>query len=176
ALSEKEALHDLIRDLRSRGYTMALVSHDLDEVLELSDAVSVFREGKLVATRPQAEWDKSQLVEAMLGRSASAHRERIGEVAQVAPSVEPTIEVRDLRVEGVLDGVGLEVRPGEIVGFGGLVGSGRSTFLRSLAGAEPDSSGELKIDGESRPWPNSVRAARKLGVGLLPADRKGQGI
>ncbi|MBN8867386.1 MAG: sugar ABC transporter ATP-binding protein [Solirubrobacterales bacterium] len=175
ALSEKEALHELIRDLRERGYTMALVSHDLDEVLDLSDAITVFREGNVVSSRPRSEWDKESLVEAMLGRSASSHRERIGAVAGVAEA-KPYVEVRDLKVDGVLDGVDIDVRPGEIVGIAGLVGSGRSTILRSLAGAEPASSGRLAIDGEDLRWPRTVRAGRRHGVGLLPEDRKGQGI
>jgi ABC-type sugar transport system ATPase subunit len=175
ALSEKEALHGLIRGLRQQGYTMALVSHDLDEVLELSDAITVFRDGNVVSSLPRSGWDKESLVEAMLGHSASSHRERIGEVA-VLPDAKPYVEVRDLRVDGVLDGVDIDLHPGEIVGIAGLVGSGRSTILRSLAGAEPASSGRLAVNGEKLRWPRTVRAGRRHGIGLLPEDRKGQGI
>lgn len=176
AMSEKEALHELISDLREQGYTMVLVSHDLDEVLKLSDSVTVFREGKLVATKPRPEWTKDDLVESMLGRTAEKHRERIGEVAVVGEEAKPFIEVRALNLEGVLENIDLSIKPGEIVGIAGLVGSGRSTILRSIAGAEPDSRGEMVVDGEARRWPRSIRAARKLGIGLLSEDRKGTGI
>lgn len=176
ALSEKEALHDLIADLRERGYTMIIVSHDLDEVLKLSDAVSVFREGRLVDTRPQPDWDVPQLVEAMLGRSAGVHRERIGKAKAFDAGAEPCLEVSELAVEGVLADVDFSVRSGEIVGIAGLVGAGRSTILRSLAGAEPGARGRIWIDGEEGGWPRSVRAAQRLGIGLLPEDRKRQGI
>src|SRR5690606_5910379 len=94
-----------------------------------------------------------------------------------AESSAPTLlEVRGVTVPGVLHEIDLEVRRGEILGIAGLVGAGRSTLLRALAGAEPTSSGTLHVEGKAVSWPRSVRAARRLGTGLIPEDRKGQGL
>jgi ABC-type sugar transport system ATPase subunit len=83
---------------------------------------------------------------------------------------------RNVTVPDTIEGIDVEVRAGEILGIAGLVGSGRTTVLRSIAGAEPGSSGELWIEGERVKWPRNVRAARRLGIALLPEDRKRQGL
>jgi len=194
ALHEREVLLALLDRLRSNGVTLVLVSHNLDEVLEISDTVTVFREGRICARGPRAEWDKPRIVREMLGEQAGERlaREMLEDVpAQSAAEptaeqavqrtrpgtdVEPFLRVEGLTVPGAVENVELEVRAGEIVGLGGLVGSGRTTVLRALAGLERRATGTLHVDGKQTGIPRTVRAARKLGIALLPEDRKGEGL
>jgi rhamnose transport system ATP-binding protein len=187
AIPEREALLRLMRGLRDQGMTIAFVSHNLDEVLEISDSVTVFREGRLIASEPTAFWTKPRLVQAMLGRDAS---DRLVQRLAEADSAEPVpvytnsrrkvrnalLEVRGLSVPGILHDVDLTLREGEIVGIGGLVGSGRTTLLRSLAGLEPHAAGGCVVEGRECEWPKTVRAAQARGIALVPEDRKGQGL
>lgn len=170
---EREKLFVLMRRLRDRGAALAFVSHNLDEVLELSDRVTVFRDGALVTSRPASDWKQPELVHAMLGDDGE---ERL----QQRPSRPPTppralLRTVELAVPGALYPVSLEIRAGEVLGVAGLVGSGRTTLLRALAGLER-TRGALVIDGDERPAPRNPRAARALGIALIPEDRKGQGL
>lgn len=173
AESEREALFRLMNDLRNHGVTMILVSHNLDEVLSISDAITVFRNGTVQDSRPTRTWNKATLIEAMLGETKVwEHTPRMRQV-HVG---EPLVAVTGLCVEGALVDVNIDVSPGEIVGIAGLVGSGRTTLLRALAGLESSATGHLRIDGMPVSWPHTVRAARKLGIALVPEDRKSQGL
>jgi ABC-type sugar transport system ATPase subunit len=88
----------------------------------------------------------------------------------------PALRVAGCSVPGAIDGVDLDVRAGEIVGIAGLVGSGRSTLLRAIAGLEPNATGRMEIGGKPVSWPRTPRRARDLGVALVPEDRKNQGL
>lgn len=183
AWHERVLLLDLFRSLRATGLTVVLVSHNLDEVLKVSDEVTVFRDGSIVESRTTPQWTKKDLVDAMLGpatKSRLADELRTGGHADPATgtrvATRPLLQVTGLRVPGVLHGVDLTIHSGEIVGVGGLVGSGRTTLLRSLAGLEPRARGELQLTGSTTAMPRSVRAARRAGIGLLPEDRKRQGL
>lgn len=171
---EREALFKVMRDLRDEGHTLIYVSHNLDEVLEISDAITVFRNGQLIETRNKERWTKSQLVTAMLG-------EAMGDVYQRRPATRPAsgtpaISVKNCSLPGAIGGIDFFVRPGEILGIGGLVGSGRTSLLRALAGLEPRSSGAMELNGRSVAWPRTPRASRRLGIALVPEDRKHQGL
>lgn len=174
AESEREALFRLMRDLRKEGVTMIFVSHNLDEVLDISDDITVFRNGRVQAAGPVEQWTKSLLVERMLGEAKVW--ERAPRIIPKSSSTSPLLSVRGLTVPGVLAQLDLDVRPGEIVGIAGLVGSGRTTLLRSIAGLEKVTHGEMRLDGAPARWPRSVREARRLGVALVPEDRKLQGL
>ncbi len=181
--TERDALFVLMRDLRSAGVTMVFVSHALEEVLSISDHVTVFRDGLLRVTRPVGEWTKQSLVGEMLGRGQSGgdvSRASRGSSAARASvhAVRPAggLQVQNLRVAGSDVGVDLEIRDGEIVGLAGLVGSGRSSVLRALAGLDSRSSGDLWLDGTKVGWPRTVRQALRYGIALLPEDRKTQGL
>jgi ABC-type sugar transport system ATPase subunit len=184
AVEEREALYRAIEGLRSRGVTAAIVSHNFDEVERLADRMTVFRNGATVFTSARGEKSRAELVRAMLGDSrADQTLSRVLLDDSVGPKREtantdaaPVLEVRGLSVPGVVSEIDLEVRPGEILGIAGLVGSGRSTILRAIAGAEPTSHGVMHLDGAESSWPKSVRAARKLRIGLIPEDRKGEGL
>jgi ABC-type sugar transport system ATPase subunit len=175
AAREREVFYGVLRRLRERGTTVVLVSHNLDEVLALSDEVTVFRNGRLTASRPAARWGKAELVHAMVGDvvvgAAGAHGR-----PEPRADAAGTVRIRGLRVDGVLHDVDLEVRPGEIVGLGGLVGSGRTTLLRALAGDVRAQAGSLEIGGRKVRWPSSVPRARRLGIFLIPEDRKAAGV
>lgn len=174
AESEREALYRLIRELRERGITIVLVSHNLDEVLDLSDYVTVFRDGHLQATRPVADWTKSKLIQSMLGRSMrEMYRSRERSLEKMES---PLLKAQGVTLPGAVHNINIEIYEGQIVGIAGLVGSGRSSILRALAGLEPQSSGELWIEGKKVKWPKSPVDALKHGVAMIPEDRKGQGL
>jgi rhamnose transport system ATP-binding protein len=177
APAERAALLTLMDDLRQDGVTMLFVSHNLGEVLQIADRVSVFRDGRLVSTRPTAAWTRSDLIRAMLGEadagpSAGARRTP----APAAARAVPLLSVRELAVPGVLADVSLDAHAGEIIGVAGLVGSGRTTLLRALAGLERGATGRLRLRGQPAGWPRTVRAALALGIALVPEDRKAQGL
>ncbi|MEN2738437.1 sugar ABC transporter ATP-binding protein [Microbacterium sp. X-17] len=194
AAGERQALYELINSLRRSGVTVVFVSHNLDEVLELSDEITIFRDGALRVSAPRAEFTKATLVQEMVGRegddrmihemleedelesardtSDAVRRARLARTA----GRPPLLQAAEITVPGAVDGLEVEVRAGETVGIGGLVGSGRSTLLRALAGVEPTSRGRLFIDGREVPWPRSVRQALSYGIALIPEDRKALGL
>ena len=179
---ERERLYALVRRLnRDRDMTVIYISHDLDEVLHLTTAVTVFRDGEHILTQPTSEMSKHRMVDAMLGDRAR----KLAEAAEGASATgaadrhmhaTTTFEVSGVTVPGLLSDVSLIAREGEIVGIAGLVGAGRTTFLRALVGLEDVSSGEYKVLGKMYRWPRSVPEALMRGVALLPEDRKEDGL
>jgi len=169
---ETESLLEVARTLRARGVTIVFVSHFLEEVLALTDTVTVLRNGRLVQTSASAEQTPERLVEAMLGRS----------LEQTFPERRPIVEpdrvvlgARDLRRGKALRGVSLEIRAGEILGVAGLVGSGRTELARALFGADLLDSGTIELEGKPL-TATSPRNAVDAGIALVPEDRKGQGL
>ncbi|MFE4837417.1 sugar ABC transporter ATP-binding protein [Arthrobacter sp. NPDC056691] len=169
--SDSAHLHTVMRDLSSRGYAIIYISHDLDHVLALADTVTVLREGAVIDSRPGTTWTKPQLIRAMLGNDVTPAQQRPAVLRQGPP----VLSVRSLRAPGV-DLPAVDIHAGEIVGLAGLVGSGRTRLLRSLAGAAAVTEGELSIKGQPVPWPGSPRSAIRAGIALAPEDRKGQGL
>jgi ABC-type sugar transport system ATPase subunit len=176
AQHERDVLFRVMRDLRSRGVTLALVSHNLDEVLAIADEVTVFRNGVKTASQPAADWDKQSLVDAMLGPEKQALAGDHRAIRESFDDTEPLVKVRNLTVPGVLGPIDFELWRGEILGVGGVVGSGRTTLLNALAGLVPKADGELWIAGRRTTWPTTVRAARRLGISLVPEDRQAAGL
>ena len=174
-LHEREALYSIVRKLRSRGVAILLISHDLDEIFQLSDQITVLRDGLKAGSRRRDEWTKQNLVDAMLGerrgRAISTERRRASPADQ-----EKLLEVSDVSVPGKVQGVSFHVKRGEILGIAGLVGAGRTELLRAIVGMEPGSSGKLRVKGKDIGWPTSAREARELGIALAPEDRKRQGL
>lgn len=171
ALSPQEIarLLDLVRDLRRRGVSVLYVSHKLEEVLEISDRVTVLRDGAKVACKPTAGLDQQRLITLMVGRELGmGFPERTGDAGQVV------LEVSDLNSDAVRD-ISFSVCAGEIVGFSGLMGAGRTELARALIGADRRTAGEIRVGGERLP-PSDPQAARALGLGLVPEDRREQGI
>ena len=171
---ERDSLYRTIERLREAKVSILYISHDLDEVFRLSDRITVMRDGSIVATRRAPEWTSNALVEAMLGRDfVVPKRHRAERQTETATEI---LRVEGLKVPGALEGVDLTLRKGEVLGIAGLVGSGRSTLLRALAGAEPKAAGKLLLEGKEVRWPVTVRGGLRYGIGLSPEDRRRYGL
>lgn len=166
AEQEREVLHKTVRRLQEQGKTVLLVSHNLDEVLSISDTISVMRDGVLVETRPSAAWSKGSLIKAMVGREVLLGRQSSLQGAL------PVVEISDLRVRAGSEAVSFEVREGEILGLWGLVGAGRSSIMRAIAGQVRGATGMMRLDGRLTRLPRSPREAIRRGAALVPESRK----
>ena len=182
AQAERDSLFATMHELQSHGIALALVSHNLEEVLEHSDFVTVFRDGAIVEARPAAQWTKREMVSAMLGKAthgadiaAGDHGSRVGPRVR-AVEAKPLLSIRDLCVPGVIEGFSFDLFPGEILGIAGLVGSGRTSLLRTLAGLAPHATGVVQTSPTQVRVPRTVREARRRGIALLTEDRKGEGL
>ncbi|MFE7979977.1 sugar ABC transporter ATP-binding protein [Streptomyces shenzhenensis] len=174
---EVDTLFEVIRMLRDRGVAVVYVSHRMDELYEICDAVTVLRDGRVVHTGPLAGLGRLRLVSLMLGRD-------IGEVRGEGltkftgshhAAAEPVLSAEGLTVRHQLHEVSLSIRPGEVVGLGGLLGSGRSETARAVAGALPTDAGRVSVGGVPVRG-GSPPAAIRAGISLLPEDRKAEGI
>jgi ABC-type sugar transport system ATPase subunit len=165
------AIFDAVRALTEHGVAVVYISHRLEEIGALADDVSVLRDGRLVSGGPAAEYDVARLVREMVGR----------DVDTVFPDPDPPARDVALRVRGLVpagrddgDGLDLEVRKGEIVAVAGMLGSGRSRLLRSLAGVDRRGAGEVLV--EDRRVGPSVRDAVRAGLVFVPEERKTEGL
>ena len=169
--AEAERLYDLIARLKERGVTSIYVSHRMEEIFRLCDAVTVLRDGQHVATRSTAALDSATLVEMMIGR-------RVEEYFPAHVKTEAgreLLSVRGLASPGRFRDISFVLRAGEVLGFAGLVGSGRSEIAQALFGLDPNATGEVQVEG--RPVQiHSPAAAMAFGIGLVPEDRKKQGL
>jgi monosaccharide-transporting ATPase len=175
---EVATLFDVARNLRDEGVGIVFVSHRLDELWALCDRVTILRDGRTVHTGAMADLSRVALVSHMLGRDISEVREsgatEFGSsTAQVEQ--EPVLVAEGLEVRNRLRDVGLEVRPGEVVGLAGLLGSGRSETVKALYGALPRRGGRVSVRGRAV-RSGSVRDALRAGIALLSEDRKAEGI
>lgn len=174
SLGQEDAarLLGLIKELRDAGTAIVLVSHNLKEVLETADRVSVLRDGRLVASGVAAAFGEQDLIRHMVGRDVDLMGRR---QADSRPSeTKVALDVVDLVAPGVRR-ASFRVHAGEIVGIGGLVGSGRSEMLAAIYGATACSSGSVSLYGEAFA-PSSPSEALRRGVGLVPESRKDQGL
>jgi ABC-type sugar transport system ATPase subunit len=167
AEAEREALWRLLRRLKQQGTTIVFVSHNLDEVLAIADWVTVFRDGKVTVTGSTKMFTTKTLVRAMVGRDVEVPSTRTAK-----PRDRVVLKAERVTVPGRVRDVSLQVREGEILGLAGLVGSGRTSLLRSLAGLEPASHGELTVEGRRVSWPRTVLKALDAGVAMIPDDRR----
>jgi monosaccharide-transporting ATPase len=175
---EVDTLFAIIRRLRDDGVAVLYVSHRLDELYRICDRVTVLRDGRLVHSGPLADLPRLRLVALMLGRDLEQIRREgttnfEGETTAVAPT--PVLAAQGLTSRHQLSEVDVRVRPGEIVGLGGLLGAGRSETARAIAGALPVESGTVSVAGKGVRT-GSVAAAMRAGVVMLPEDRKADGI
>ncbi len=173
SLSEVEArrLFTLIGELKRRGVTMIYVSHRMPEVFALCDRISVLRDGRHVGTLSRAEADESRVVQMMIGRELAAE----GDLRPRPVETRAVLEVRGLRSPGKFRDVSFTVHAGEIVGFAGLVGAGRSEVAQAVFGLDPRAEGTVIVEARTLPG-RSITAAMHAGIGLVPEDRKRQGL
>jgi ribose transport system ATP-binding protein len=170
---EADRLHKVIAWLAGDGRTVIYVTHFLDHALATCDRVTVMRDGQVVRTSPVANETKASIVEAMLGEPAEIAYPAIPPRPDAA--LAPLLEVKDLWTDTGLSDISLVVRPGEIVGLIGLVGSGRSEVVRAIFGADRAVAGEIRIAGELYSSP-SPTASVERGLALIPEDRRKQGL
>lgn len=173
SLAEEEAgrLLRLIPQLKEEGIAVLYVTHRLEEMFQIGDSITVLRDGNLVTTAPASEFDHDSLIRAMVGRSV----ENLYPEHEAGGEGKTLLSVRGLRLPASEHEVDLEVRAGEIVGLGGLVGAGRTEILRAIFGADRIEAGEILVDGEPL-RPGSPRRAVEAGLGLLSEDRKEEGL
>jgi ribose transport system ATP-binding protein len=168
---ELEGLFRVMRRLAAQGVGLVYISHRLNEVYRITDRVTVMKDGQVVADAPTSSLGPDDLVRLMVGRDLGDvyGQPRAGGPGPVA------LRVHGLERRGVLHGIDLEVREGEILGLAGLAGSGRTEVLRAIHGADPIDAGEVEVHGR-RLRIHSPRDAIAAGIGLLTEDRKADGL
>ena len=162
-LPDVERLFTVLRSLSAQGVTLLYISHRMDELFSLCDAVTVLRDGVNAADLTTADSKPSDVVTAMVGKSLE------GSIAAAA------LSARDLSEHGYVDHVSFELREGEVLGVSGLIGSGQSELAGLIAGARKRTSGEIRVDGQVADF-RAPRDAIRRGIGLLPQDRKAAGF
>lgn len=173
--NEVEKLFKLMNQLKAKGVGIVFVTHFLEQVYAVCDRITVLRDGKLVGEYPIADLPRVKLVAAMMGKN-------FDDLASIKSDETPTFSDEDILIEakgmshkGTIKPFDLVVHKGEVVGFTGLLGSGRSELARVIYGADKNQTGTLKVNGKAVKI-NAPIDAMKLGMGLLPDDRKAEGI
>ena len=168
---EVDSLFATMRLLRKQGVAVVFVSHKFEEILSISDEITVLRNGRVVAEGPAAGFDRASLSEAMTGQRIDVlERRRMADAAPLA-----ALSAECIGVEGALADVSLAVHHGEILGITGLLGSGRDAVAEALFGIHPITSGQISIDGK-RCFIRKVSDAIELGIGYVPGDRLSEGL
>ena len=173
SLSEIESrkLFELIHKLKQQGITSIYVSHRMEEVFALCDHLTVLRDGEVIGTKPASEIDEPSLVQMMIGRPFETY---FPSHLEAQPG-EELLRVEDFSSPGKFEGIHFSLRAGEILGLAGLVGAGRTEIAQALFGLDPLAQGKIWVQGK----PVSIKhpgAAMKLGIGLIPEDRKRHGL
>ncbi|WP_088189169.1 sugar ABC transporter ATP-binding protein [Desulfosporosinus sp. FKA] len=167
--AETERLFEIVRSLKDKGVGIIYISHRLEELFAVADRVTVLRDGQFIATVKTEETTERELVSLMVGR----------EIEERYPHVETTPTEIVLRAEQLstqfVQNVSLEVRAGEIVGLGGLMGSGRTEVARALSGIDALKSGEIILEGRKLSLRTPINAIRS-GIALVTEDRKNEGL
>ena len=168
SVAEVEKMFKVVKKLKEQGVSIIYISHRMEELFEISDKVTIMRDGKYITTVNTKETNRQELVNYMVGR----------ELKESFPEKKPVQEEIVLRTEnltgnGVSD-ISVEVRKGEILGLGGLVGAGRTEFVRLVYGADKIESGKIFVDGNEVKI-TSPASAIKAGIGMIPEDRKRHG-
>jgi len=167
---ELDNLWTLIRQLKQQQIGLIYISHRMDEVFQIADAVTVMRDGRTVGTSAIADIKREDVLRLMVGRSLDENFPK--SKAEIGA---PVLEISGLSRKGVLNDISLTVHAGEIVALAGLVGSGRTEIARCIFGADRITSGQIKINGV--PFtPKSPRDAIDAGIGFVTEDRKEQGV
>ena len=168
-ITEVEAMYEIVDRLKAEGVTIIYISHRMEEIFRLSDRVSVIRDGKYITTVNTADTNKQELIKLMVGRELNEtypQREK-------APG-ETIMELKNVGGNGVKD-ISFQVKRGEILGLGGLVGAGRTELAQLIFGSERITSGEIVYKGKSLHVRNCQQAIEQ-GIAMIPEDRKRHGV
>jgi ribose transport system ATP-binding protein len=172
ALSDRETdrLFDIVRQLRSEGLAIIYISHRMAEIYELSDRLSVFRDGEFVGELTRLDFSADRIIEMMVGRKLEdLYPEKIAGHGDVV------LQVKNMSDKEHVKNASLELRAGEVLGLSGLVGAGRTELARLIFGADPKESGEVYLNGKLVDIKHPIDAV-KLGIGYVPEDRKLAGV
>ena len=167
---ESERLFAKIHELRKNNCAVIYISHKMEEVFELSDYITIMRDGHSIQTGPISEFDEKKVISAMVGREV----ENIDPVKKGEPG-KVLLEVKDLNAGRTTRNINLKLRAGEIVGMAGLVGAGRTETVRAICGLDPFESGELVLDGKTY-TSMTVKEAINNGLVMATEDRRKYGI
>jgi ABC-type sugar transport system ATPase subunit len=169
-VNEMNNLYDIIHKMRQEGVTLIYISHRLDEIFEICDVVTVLRDGQHINTLPINQLDRNSLIAMMVGRELGVEYPKIK--ANIGNSV---LSVQNFSMPGVFKNLNFELRRGEILGFAGLVGAGRTEMARALIGADKGARGIILLKG--KPYRiHGVKHAVNEGFGFITEDRKEQGL
>lgn len=172
-----DTLFQRLKAMRERGVSVIYISHRMDEIARIADRVSVLRDGERVATLPVAEATTDTIVELMAGALTEPAAAQTGSEQPAAPQV--LMKVDRLGLTGSIQNISFEIRAGEVLGIGGLIGSGRTELLRAIFGADRADSGALRFAQDNFQRAQVMRSPREAidaGIGLVVEDRKGQGL
>jgi ribose transport system ATP-binding protein len=168
--AEKVVLFEVIADLKSRSVGIIYISHRMEEIFKITDRISVLRDGQYRGTLSTVDTNEDEVTQLMIGRSLDLSRKaRDHEVGDVA------LEVRGLSCGELYTDISFEVRRGEVLGFYGLVGAGRTEIAETIFGLRDPSAGQILLDGEEVRISSPIEAIAH-GISLVPEDRKGQGL
>ena len=167
---EIEKLFEMIRTLKERGASIIYISHKMDEIFRIADDITVLRDGSMVDSRPASELDVDETIALMVGR-----RMENKYPWEAVPKGDVLLDVKHLTSEGVFRDISFNIRAGEIVGFSGLMGAGRTEVVRALFGLDPYDSGEITIKGRRREHLN-VKQNIADGLVMLSEDRRRYGL
>ena len=167
--NETKTLHDIVKQFKEKGITIIYISHRMEEIFDICDRVTVFRDGHCISTKNVADTDRQSLIADMVGRA-------LGETypESNAEHTEVVLEVNGIKNSRVHD-VSFTLKKGEILGLGGLVGAGRTELVRAIFGADPISAGEIRVNGKPVKIKSPVDALSH-NLSMLPEDRKTQGV
>jgi simple sugar transport system ATP-binding protein len=168
-----DRLYDRLRGLQARGVAYLFISHHLQEIFDLCQTVTVFRDARHIVTAPVAELTQRDLVSAMTGEANL--EDVVDQPSTIRTGEPPVLEVRDLRTPGAFEDVDLTIVPGEVVGITGGGSSGRIPFAETVVGLRKPGRGVITVAGR-RPRPGSVAAALAAGIGFVPRDRHHEGL
>jgi len=172
--AECERLFAIVRELSASGVAVAYVSHRLDEVEDLCDAVTIFKDGQVVGRHERGAYDREDLILGITGaRTLSEAREELP--SDIRASRTPVLEVRNLQRLPRVKDVSFTLHKGEILGLAGVVGAGRTEVTRLIFGAEQPSAGTMTLDGDKYA-PRTVDAAIAKGMALVPEERRAQAL
>lgn len=172
ALTNREirVLFDVMHKLKAQGVSIVYISHRMEEIFEMCDRITVMRDGISVSTRQIAETQMEQVVREMVGREiGDFYPEKTSEIGEVR------FEVENLALDGVFEDISFNVRSGEILGFSGLMGAGRTEIMRTIFGLLPKSRGTIRLEGKELTIKSPEEAIRQ-GIGFLTEDRKDEGL
>ncbi len=169
SVAEVEILFRIVRKLKAQGVAIIFISHRLDEVFELTDRVSILRDGEYITTLETAQTNRAELIKYMVGREMTqTFPERHAQIGEVA------FELKNLTGNGVKN-ISFKAHRGEVLGISGLVGAGRTEIMKVVIGAEKKQWGEIYVNGELADIRSPRDAMHKYGICLIPEDRKREG-